>query len=136
MVNFRVVSEYSLSPPCEAGRLKIGNGPLYDLARIQTLVEDETQLLAWTPKCRKDVHKFFSGDLAEVADLLQLLSTRDYRDSEWCEDGKGNIAACDAYTVRRMEEVTATGKRAMCTYFLKFAIAKSGVLVLVVSCHI
>jgi hypothetical protein len=136
MVNFRVVSEYSDNPPTELGRLKIVGGPLYDLARIQTLVEDETQLLAWTPKCRKDVHKFFSGDLAEVADLLQLLSTRDYRDSEWCEDGKGSIAACDAYTVRRMEEVTATGTRAMCTYFLKFAIAKSGVLVLVVSCHI
>lgn len=136
MVNFRVVSEYSDNPPTASGRLKIVDGPLYDLARIQTLVEDETQLLAWTPKCRKDVHKFFSGDLAEVADLLQLLSTLDYRDSEWCEDGKGNIAASDAYTVRRMEEVIVTGKRAMCTYFLKFAIGKSGVLVLVVSCHI
>ena len=136
MVNFRVVSEYSHNAPTEPGRLKIVDGPLYDLARVQTLVEDETQLLAWTPKCRKDLHKFFSGDLVEVADLLQLLKASDYRDSEWCEDGKGSIAACDAYTVRRMEEVIATGKRAACTYFLKFAIGKSGVLVLVVSCHI
>ena len=135
MVTFIVVSEYSQDPPDGLGRVKIADGPLYDLARIQALIEDESNLLAWTPKCRSDVHKYFSGDLAEVADLIERLKPSDYRDSEWCENGKGSIAACDAYTVRRTEDVPATGKRATFGYFLKFAIAKTGALVLVVSCH-
>ncbi len=135
MVNFIVISEYSQDPPDEFGRFKIAGGPLYGLERIQALLEDESKLVALTQKCRNDVHKYFSGDLAEVVDLMQRLNPSDYRDSEWCESGKGSIAACDAYTVRRTEEVPATGKRATFEYFLKFAIGKSGVLVLVVSCH-
>ena len=136
MVTFIVVSEYSQDPPVEFGRFKIAGGPLYGLERIQVLIEDEANLLAWTQKCRNDVHKYFSGDLAEVSDLLQRLKTSDYRDSEWCENGRGSLAACDAYAVRRTEAVPATGKREAFEYFLKFAIGKSGVLVLVVSCHI
>ena len=63
--------------------------PLYDLDRVQALIEDENNLLAWTQKCRNDVFKFFSGNYAEVADLIQRLKPRDYIDSEWCENGKG-----------------------------------------------
>lgn len=135
MVTFSIVSEYSLNPPTAFGRFKIPGGPLYDLARIKLLVEDENKLLSWTPKCRNDVHKFFSGDLAEVADLIQRLKPANYRDSEWCENGKGSMLACDAYTVQRTEVLPATGKQETFEYFLKFAIGKSGVLVLVVSCH-
>ena len=57
-------------------------------------------------------------------------------DSEWCENGKGGIAACDAYTVYRVEEIPITGKQESFEYFLKFAIGKTGVVVLLVSCHI
>ena len=135
MVTFVIVSEYSQGPPIEFGRFKIGVGPLYDLARIQALVEDENNLLAWTKKSRDDVFKFFSGDYVEVADLIQRLKPQDYIDSEWCENGKGQVAACDAYSVLRIEELAATGRRATFEYFLKFAIGKTGVLILVVSCH-
>ena len=135
MVTFIVDSEYSQAPPSGFGRFKIGAGPLYDLTRVQALIEDENKLIAWTQKCRNDVFKYFSGDYAEVADLIQRLRPRDYIDSEWCENGKGRIAACDAYTVRRTEEVAATGKRATFDYFLKFAIGKTGILVLVISSH-
>ena len=135
MVTFNIVSEYSFKPPTEFGRFKIAGGPLYDLARVQLLVEDENNLLSWTSKCRNDVVKFFSGDLAEVVDLIQRLKPANYRDSEWCENGKGSMVACDAYTVQRTEVMPATGKQETFEYFLKFAISKSGVLVLVVSCH-
>ena len=135
MVIFVVDSEYSQGPPTEFGRFKIGASPLYDLNRVQALIEDENNLLAWTQKRRNDVFKFFSGNYAEVADLIQRLKPGDYIDSEWCENGKGRIAACDAYAVQRIEEVPTTGKRETFEYFLKFAIGKTGVLVLVVSCH-
>lgn len=135
MVTFVVLSEYSKDPPTEFGRFKISNGPLYDLVRIQILVKDEDKLVAWTKKCRNDVDKFFAGDYGEVAELIRSIKDRDYIDSEWCENGSGRIAACDAYKVRRVEDVPLTGKRETFEYFLKFAIGKAGNLVLVVSCH-
>lgn len=135
MVTFYVISEYSKDPPTEFGRFKISTGPLYDLARVQFLVTDENRLKAWTKKCRNDVDKYFAGDYEELAKLIQCIKARDYIDSEWCENGSSFIAACDAYTVRRQEEMPGTGRLTMFEYFLKFAISKTGTLVLAVSCH-
>jgi len=119
----------------ECGRVKIAVGPLYDLARVHALAKDSDKLKALTKKCRNDVDKFFAGDYEEVAELILCLKRKDYIDSEWCENGGGGIAACDAYSVRRVEELPVTGKRYTFEYFLKFAISKTGALVLVVSCH-
>jgi hypothetical protein len=110
-------------------------GPLYDLQRVWALAQDEDKVQALTRNCRRDVDKFFDGDYAQVAALIRAAKAEDYIDSEWCENGGGGIAACDAYSVRRAEVVHATGKLVRFEYFLKFAIGKAGNLVLVVSCH-
>ena len=136
MVNKFIVSENSSRPPTESGRVKIVGRPLYDLARVQGIVEDENRLFTWTEKCRKDVFNLFDDDLAEVAGLIRCLKASDYIDSEWCENGKNAMAACDAYSIRRMEVMPATGKAMPVGYFLKFAIGKAGNLVLLVSCHV
>lgn len=137
MVKLIVVSEYSSNPPVGpwTDRIKIGNGPCYGLARVQDLVLDEDQLNAWTEKCRKDVRKWFDDDLQRVADLIGSLKESDYIDSEWCENGKGAVAACDAYSIRRVERAPANGQVLRMEYFLKFAVSKTGTLVLMVSCH-
>ena len=46
------------------------------------------------------------------------------------------MAACDAYSIRRLEVIPATSKAMPVGYFLKFAIGKTGCLVLMVSCHV
>ena len=132
-----ILSEYSSNAPDEPGRAKIDSGkPLYDLARVQALVADETRVFLWTGKCRKDVHKLFDSDLEQVAQLIQGLDTRDYINSAWCENGKGGLAACDAYRIRRLETIRATGNAMSVEYFVKFAIGKTGRLLLLVSCHV
>ena len=136
MVNKFIVSEYSSWPPTESWWVKIAGGPLYDLTRVQTIVEDENRLLTWTEKCRKDVFKLFDDDLAEVVGLIQCLKSSNYIDSEWCENGRNAIAACDAYSIRRLELIPATGRSMPVGYFLKFAVGKTGALVLMVSCHV
>lgn len=136
MVNKFIVSEYSTRPSRESGRVKIAGGPLYELARVQTIVEDENLLVTWTEKCRKDVFNLFDDDLAEVASLIQCLKPSDYIDSEWCENGRNAIAACDAYSIRRLELMPATCRSMPVGYFLKFAVGKTGALVLMVSCHV
>ena len=135
MVTFYVVSEYSKDPPTESGRVKIAVGPLYGLDRIRALAQGEDKVQALTRNCRRDVDNFFDGGYGEVAALILAVKASDYIDSEWCENGRGGIAACDAYKVQRTEVIRATGKAVTFEYFLKFAIGKAGNLVLLVSCH-
>jgi hypothetical protein len=99
-------------------------------------VRDEQRLSLWTRKCQQDVHKLFDSDLERVAELIQALRKDGYIDSEWCENGKGAWAACDAYRVRRLETIPVTGKSMTVEYFVKFAVSKTGQLVLLVSCHL
>jgi hypothetical protein len=135
MVRRVILSEYISDPPAKPGRVKIDvSGPLYDLARIRALVVDESRLWLWTERCRKDVHELFDSDLEQVAGLV--LGPMEYINSEWCENGKGAIAACDAYRVRRAEWVAAANRTMTMEYFVKFAIGKTGQLVLLVSCHV
>ena len=139
MVRIIVLSEYSSDPPDGSGRVKIateGGHPLYSLERVQALVKDEQRLSLWTRKCQQDVHKLFDSDLECVAELIQALRKDGYIDSEWCENGKGAWAACDAYRIRRLETIPVTGKTMTVEYFVKFAVSKTGQLVLLVSCHL
>lgn len=133
MVSFNVVSEYSGGPE-PGSRVKIPGGPLYSLERVQGMAKRPGCLLLWTGKCRRDVANLAwdDGDLAEV---FSCLKAADYKDSEWCDNGKGAWAACDAYTLRRSEWVEAAGRQMTIGYFLKFAVGKTGALVLMVSCH-
>ena len=83
----------------------------------------------------KDVQNLFGGE-GDVAELLTELQPHQYIDSEWCTNGFGAWAACDAYAVRRREWVSTVKKEMNMEYFVKFAIGKTGALVLVVSCHL
>lgn len=133
MVNFIIVSEYS-GGPVPGARVKIGCGPLYSLERVQELVSAPGRLRLWTRGCVLKVQDL-GWDEDDVAQLLLGLTAADYKDSEWCDNGKGAWAACDAYTIRRREWVEAARKELTIEYFLKFAIGKTGALVLMVSCH-
>ena len=136
MVKIFIVSEYSLNPPEDwQGRVKIAKGPLYDLARVQRLAT-AGGLNTWTDRCDKAVYELFAGDLEAVAGLLGHLRPADYRDSEWCTNGRNALAACDAYALRRLEWVASAGKEMGVEYFVKFAVGKAGQLVLLVSCHL
>jgi hypothetical protein len=135
MVSFNIVSEYSgfLEP---VGGKKIPGGPLYDLSRIQRIAGDDGGgILLWTRRCINDVASL-KWDMGNVAELLgELRQDAHYKDSEWCENGKGAWAASDAYVITRPEWVPTAKKTMSITYFVKFAIAKTGTVVLTVSCH-
>ena len=138
MVKFIVLSEYSTNVPVQLGigRIKIEAGPLYALARVQKLVDSSDCINLFTRTCIGEVHKLFDSDFERVASLIQALDTRNYIDSEWCENGKNGIAACDAYRIRRTEVIAMTNKPTTVEYFVKFAVGKAGKLVLLVSCHL
>lgn len=134
MVIFRIVSEYSGGPD-PGDRVKIGVVPLYPLNRVRALAADPQHLRLWTKKVANDVLNLDWGEV-DVAELLVGLRPDEYIDSEWCTNGCGVWAACDAYAVRRREWVKTANKNMDMVYFVKFAIGKTGALVLVVSCHL
>ena len=134
MVSFKVVSEYThLSDAIEGGG-KIPGGPLYALARVKAIAKDGSEIFLWTRKCFRDVREL-GWDADDVATLIRRLCDTDYKDSQWCENGRGAWAACDAYSVRVSEWVPTARKEMHIDYFVKFAIGKTGAVVLTVSCH-
>jgi hypothetical protein len=133
VVTFNNLSAYNGSPPNAGEDRKIA-GPLYSLARIQALTETEDGVQLWTTKCRRDAANLTLAP-ADVGSMIRELEEQNYRDSEWCDNGKGFWAACDAYTLTRDEYLANAGRQFRMTYFLKFAESRTGKLVLIVSCH-
>ena len=134
MVNFAIVSEYSLTSPTKGGGEKILGGPLYDLSRVKSIIHDGKGLALWTKDCVGNVREL-GWENSDVINLVLQLRDGDYFDSEWCENGRGACAACDACSVRVKEWVETAKKEMLITYFVKFAINKLGTMVLTISCH-
>ncbi len=133
MVPFKNLSAFDGIPPEDGENRKIARGPLYSLADVQALTLQAETLNLWTRRCIQDVAKL-GFDTDDVGGLIRELSEQDYRDSEWCDNGK-SWAACDAYTLKRLEFIENAGKYFRIEYFLKFALSKTGKLLLIVSCH-
>ncbi len=134
MVTPRNISAYNGEPPQAGNTRKITVGPLYGLSAVQALTHTPGALSLWTQKCKRDVANL-GFETADVRELIRELTDRDYLDSEWCENGTGAWAACDAYTLRRLEFLEKAGKSFSMEYYLKFALTKTGALLLMVSCH-
>ena len=134
MVSLIVVSEYKQCGPLPSGRQKIPGGPLYELQRIKEVCSKEARIRLWTRQSVRDTQAL-GLDISDVAVLIQELNEHDYVDSEWCQGGKA-WAACDAYRLARREWHEGLTRPLFVEYFLKFAIGKSGQLLLVVSCHL
>lgn len=134
MVTFTIVSEYSLTSPLKGGGEKITGGPLYDLDRVKAIIHDGTGLQLWTRDCVTSVREL-CWDSSDVIDLVLKLHESHYIDSEWCENGRGAFAACDAYVITVKEWIEATNKHMLIEYFVKFAINRLGTMLMTISCH-
>lgn len=139
MVNNQVnVSAHEGEPPVAGEPRKISGGPLYEAERVFGILgAGEESTRAWTRKCKDDLQKY-TLDATDVVELLtEALRYGRYRDSEWCEQRpKGPWAACDAYTLTRKEWIPHAHKEFHIEYYIKFAIAKTGTVILLVSCHL
>lgn len=139
MVTRNNISRYTGVPPKDGAtnrERRIG-GQLYSRADVEALIQDPTAIRLWTSKCQRDTARL---ELEEngVADLVrEALRHGKRRPAEWCEQNpNGPWAACDAYVLRRKEWNDATRREMDCEYYLKFAISKTGKLLLMASCHL
>lgn len=129
------VSAYEGSPPEEGGDRKITGGPLYAVEDLMALASED-QVTLWSAGAIRDAEKW-SLDVSDVSRLIECAVRKGrYGRSEWCiQKPNGPWAACDAYAVT-VEEWVETARRNMpVTYYLKFCIAKTGSVLLLVSNH-
>ena len=138
MVNTLNVSAYEGSPPKEGVDRKILTGkPIYSVGRVKKLLEKgEKGLTIWTRKGSQNLKKW-ELEHDDVLELLRMALTHgQYLGSLWCvQKPTGPWAACDHYSVIRKEWYEAASKDLAVEYYVKFAVNKSGKLLLVVSCH-
>lgn len=136
MINrLRNVSAYEGTPPEEDGDRRITGGPLYCLEAV-TALAGKDQVTLWSAGAIRDAEKW-SLDVSDVARLIECAVRQGrYRGSEWCiQKPKGPWAACDVYTVTVDEWVEAARRNMPVPYYLKFCIAKTGSVLLLVSNH-
>lgn len=140
MVTPRIVSRFT-GPPQPVGNgaaRKITGGPLYPVDEVLRVISQggSSVIHAWTQKCTQDMQKW-SLDTDDLLELIGIsINKGRFIGSEWCEQKpNGPWAACDAYTVNRKEWIPATHREIDLEYYVKFAIGKTGVVLLVVSCH-
>lgn len=139
MVNNRIVSRFTGRLPASAADdRRIEGGPIYPVAEVLELLSQQAEqsLVLWTRKCKNDLQNY-GLDLDDARDLLRSGVQRGrFLGAEWCVQApNGPWAACDAYSVIRREWVDAAHKEMDFEYYIKFAIGKTGSLLLLVSCH-
>lgn len=140
MVNNMIVSRYAEAPQnFQANNRAIHGGPLYAGEEVLALIRDvEGQpIIPWTRKCIEDIQNLVLSEL-DLNELIQIaVTTGTFRGSEWCQrQAAGPWAACDAYSLVRREWMARAYKEMDIDYYIKFAIAKTGKVVLVASCHL
>ena len=139
MVNNVNVSRYHGQVPAgNNADLVISNSPLYTPEEVLALLNQygEDAVKPWTRDCVSDVQKmsFDNGDLVEL--IQQALQSGRFINSQWCVQKPGGPwAACDSYHLRRPEWIAAAHKNMQCEYYIKYAIGKTGQLLLLASCH-
>lgn len=140
MVNNVNISRFNGTVPdsVDANRA-IPGGPLYPHEEVLTLLGEKgcNSLIPWTRKCKDDLQKY-SMDTEDAMELVcRCLHNGQFLGSEWCKQNPGGPwAACDAYRVFVRQWVKAADKEMDFEYYIKFAIGKTGLILLLVSCHL
>jgi hypothetical protein len=139
MVNNRLnLSAYSGDPPAEGETdRRIAGGPLYPAEAIRgVLARGASAIFPVTDKCSADMQRY-SIDAADIIEIIEAaLANGRFRRSEWCRCRGGAWAACDGYSVKLRQQAPNSYAEIWFDYYLKFAIGRTGVLILIVSCHL
>lgn len=139
MVNTIIVSRFIGELPLEEGACrKIAGGPLYPTDKVLALLAESgaQAVSAWSNGCHSDMQKW-SLDTEDLVELIEAaVHSGRFLGAEWCiPHPNGPWAACDAYSLVRREWVANAHREMDMEYYIKFAIAKTGMLLLVASCH-
>ncbi|MDO3377822.1 hypothetical protein M3027_06765 [Geoalkalibacter halelectricus] len=133
-----IVSRFSGALPAVGADRTIPGGPLYPAEEVLKLLKaGGGAVRVWTRKCAADVQQLALDPDDLIALVSEAVARGRFTGSEWCQQKPaGPWAACDAYALTRHEWVQASRKELAFDYYLKFAIGRTGTILLLVSCHL
>lgn len=133
-----IVSRYTGPLPAGGADRIMPGGPLYPAEEVLKLLKaGGGTVRVWTRKCVADVQQLALDPDDLVVLLSEAVARGRFTGSEWCQQKpSGPWAACDAYALTRCEWVQAARKELAFDYYLKYAIGKTGAILLLVSCHL
>jgi len=113
----------------------IASTPIYDPEEVLALAQVEKAMF-WTRGARSDATKW-SLDISDISELIAAaVQGGRFQGAQWCQQSPdGPWAACDSWSVTRSEWIENAGKYLDTTYYLKFAISRTGTVLLIVSNH-
>lgn len=137
MINNKInVSRFDGIIPCSSSPDRsIPGGPLYPRDEV-LLLSQANKIELWSVGSIRDAEKW-ELDQDSIAGLItSAMQAGAFKSSEWCLQGSfGPWAACDVYIVTRFEWYQYAYKDIATEYYLKFAISKTGRMLLTVSNH-
>ena len=114
---------------------KISDGPLYAPATINSIASNN-KFQFWSNGAITDQRKWMLTVEYAAYLVQEAMKHGKFRNSEWCLAKPGGPwAACDVYLVTVKEWIKASNKEMAITYYLKFAISKTGQMLLSASNH-
>lgn len=136
--NHRNISRFPGPVPEEVaggGNRLISEAPIYERAEVLALAEEEDVNL-WSNGARRDAAKW-SLDIGDLSSLIAAaVQGGRFVRAEWCQQRpNGPWAACEAWTVTRSEWMDNAGKWMEISYYFKFAISRTGTILLMASNH-
>ena len=145
MVSITILSRYQGPPPPPAtdddDRSIPMSGPLYPESEVARALKDSPVFAS--DKCRlewQDLMETLEAQEPSVdfpGFLQEAIKHGDWKEAVWCQNSRGAWLASDVYTYQFKYE-RALGRRWQefsVTYYLKFSVAATRVLVYMISCH-
>lgn len=107
-------------------------GPLYPIDDVQELLGHG---VIATSLFTTDAGADAADECLSLADVIKIVKEAiehgRYKNSQWCRhSSEGPFAPCDAYSIRRKNISGVTSN-----FYVKFAISRTGALLLIFSCH-
>lgn len=145
MVSVKILSRYQGPPPppeMEDGDRSIPTfGPLYQESEIAQALQASPAF--GSRKCRQDWQDLMETLEAQEPSidfpvfLLDAIKHGDWKEAVWCRNSNGAWLASDVYVYEFQYEraLGRSWREFSVTYYLKFSIAATGVVVYMISCH-
>lgn len=116
---------------------RVIQGPCHDLAEVRRVLKEKgTKCInVITKDCQHEIASYFM-DAMDLQELLEELTSKEYHNSLWCRGStKGPWFAADAYRIYKTERDHVKKISVRYKYYLKFAIAPNGNILLFFSVH-
>ncbi|THB63506.1 MAG: hypothetical protein D6B27_12110 [Gammaproteobacteria bacterium] len=138
----KIVSKYTESPPLSNKAtdkerfIRNSGNPIYSKDEVIEAIRSNAKIAPYTERCINNL-SILNLEIKDMPELLmKVVNSGEHINSQWCLNTKGTTwAASDSYVYRYEHYIEHIHKYLPCEYYVKFAIGKTGNIILLVQIH-